>query len=383
VSDAKNEKAAKELVTKAVTAVVLDDPFFGYMLLRMDILCDSGLNPPTMCTNGKFIKYHPDFVLKHGLAKTKGVLRHEVMHIAMCHHVRRQQRESGKWNMAADYVINAIGKEAGWDLPEDGLFNDKYKDYTTEHVYELLPDGPGGGGGGLFGPVWNHGAVEDHPDSGSDESTQRQLEEDIKIDVLQAANAAKIRGKLPAYLERLANEIRKARLPWKELLARFILQQQRNDYTWMKPNKRFIEDGMYLPTLYSEGVGKLVVAVDTSGSIGQEELNVFLAELNGILEQTRPEEVTLIPCDAEVYPQYVKKYTPQDFPITSPKLGGGGGTDFCPVFAHVEKEGLIPVCLIYLTDMYGPFPDIPPPYPVLWIATSEIEGPFGQTVRLN
>lgn len=377
----KNETKAKEIVTKAVSAIVLDDPFFGYMLLRMDIICDDGIVPPTMCTNGMYIKFHPDFVVEIGVAKTKGVLRHEIMHVAMCHHVRRQQRHSGKWNMATDYVINGIGKEAGWDLPEDGLFNDAYTNFTSEHVYELLPDMPAGGG--LFGPQWNWGGVEDHPDAGKDESTRNQIEEDTKIDVLQAANAAKLMGKLPAHIERLANQIRKAKLPWKELLARFVLQQQRNDYTWLKPNKRFIEDELYLPTLHSEGVGKLIVAVDTSGSIGQEELTTFLAELNGILEQARPEEVTLIPCDAVVHRKYIQVYTPQDYPIQPPTLGGGGGTSFVPVFEHVEKENINPVCLIYLTDMIGTFPKHSPSYPTLWIATSEVEAPFGQTVRLN
>jgi len=174
-----------------------------------------------------------------------------------------------------------------------------------------------------------------------------------------------------------------AKLPWKELLARFILSQQRNDYTWMKPNKRYIEDGIYLPVLHSEGVGKLVVAVDTSGSIGQEELNKFLGELNGILDQSRPESAVLIPCDAAVDAEFVRTYAPEDYPITSPKLGGGGGTDFTPVFDYVKEQNIDPVCLIYLTDMMGTFPEAPPPYPTLWIATSEIQGPFGQTVRLN
>ena len=373
--------AGSTLMTKAVTAVVLDDPFFGYMLLQMEIIQDGNLSPPTMCTNGRVLKYHPDFVLKIGLAQTKGVLRHEVMHVAMCHHLRRQQREPKKWNAAADYVINAIGKEAGWDLPEEGLHDPQYKDFTTEHVYEILPETPGGDG--LFNPPWNFGGFEDHPGAGTDEATDRQLEEDVKLDVLQAANAAKIMGKLPAHIERLANEIRKAKLPWKDLLARFVMSQMRNDYTWMKPNKRFLEEDIYLPMLYSEGVGKVVVAVDTSGSIGQHELDTFLAELNGILQHAMPEEVTLIPCDAAVDPTYITKYTAQDFPIKSPKLGGGGGTNFCPVFEYVEEQNLQPVCLVYLTDMFGTFPQNPPPYPVLWIATSDQVGPFGQTVQLN
>ena len=127
----------------------------------------------------------------------------------------------------------------------------------------------------------------------------------------------------------------------------------------------------------------MVVAVDTSGSIGQHELDTFLAELNGILQHAMPEEVTLIPCDAAVDPTYITKYTAQDFPIKSPKLGGGGGTNFCPVFEYVEEQNLQPVCLVYLTDMFGTFPENPPPYPVLWIATSDQVGPFGQTVQLN
>lgn len=382
--DAKTEdKRAAELMTKAVAAIVLDDPFYGYMLLRQEIKQDPTLE--TAATNGAWIKYNPEFLKKLTLPQIKGLLKHEVMHICHMHHLRRQNRDPRKWNYATDYVINAHLKQAGVALPEGGLIDTQYADYSSEHVYNILPEPPDGNMGA---PSWNFGGVEDAPDlydaSGNvNEVIQHQMEEDVKVDVLQAHNTAKIMGKLPAGIDRLVESIRESRMPWRQILARFFRATSKNDYSWLRPNRRFLAHGIYLPSLHSEALGPIVIGVDTSGSIAGPELEQFFGCINGILRQTRPETVHVVYCDAEVANTQVFKA--EDYPLTSKKMkpAGGGGTDFRPVFEYVKEKRINPCALLYLTDMYGSFPDKAPNYPVIWCATSEKKAPFGKTLEIK
>lgn len=374
-----SNKQAAELVTKAVTAIVLDDPFYGYLLLRQEIEPSDEI--PVAATNGKRIIYNPKKIREMTPAQIKGLLKHEVMHIAHMHHLRRQSRDPNKWNQAADLVINAILIESGVTLPEGGLVDPQYKDYSTEHAYNLLPDLPESESG-ASSPSWNWGEVQDAPGS-ENEETRQQLEEDCKIELIQAANTAKMMGKLPAHIDRLVNQIRESRMPWRQILARFFRATAKSDYSWMRPNRRFLASGLYLPSLHSEALGPVVIAVDTSGSVAGPELEQFFGCINGILRQTKPEAVHVLYCDADV--NTVQIFKASDYPIKPDRFKpvGGGGTDFIPVFEYVKKNRINPVALLYLTDMYGRFPDKAPSYPTIWCATSEIKAPFGKTLCLS
>lgn len=376
------DKKAAELVTKAVAAIVLDDPFYGYLLLRQELVQNP--NTPTASTNGVRIQYNPTWLKTLSLPEIKGLLKHEVMHIAHMHHLRRGQRDPGKWNHAADLVINAHLVEAGVTLPAGGLIDKQYADHSTEHVYNLIPDQPpgSGNGGGSGGESWNFGGIEDAPGA-EDESVRHQMEEDCKIEVIQAANAAKMMGKLPANIERLVNIVRESKMPWRQILARFFRATSKSDYSWLKPNRRFLAHGIYLPSLHSEALGPVVVAVDTSGSVAGPELESFFGCINGILRQTKPEAVHVVYCDARV--QNVQVFKASDYPISVAKFKpkGGGGTDFNPVFDYVKDKKLRPTALLYLTDMYGSFPDKAPGYPTIWCATSKEKAPFGKTLEIK
>ena len=382
-----HDQKVADMVTKAVSAIVLDDPFYGYLLLRQEIIQVPGLK--TAATNGVRIAYDPEFIKPMSLSEVKGLLKHEVMHIAHMHHLRRQQRDAKKWNQAADYVINAHLVEAGVTLPAGGLIDPQYKDFSTEHVYNLIPDSPDGSGssggdgsGDDSNPGWNFGGVEDAP--GSDDDTVRsQLEEDTKVDIIQAANAAKMMGKLPQHIERLVEQVRESKMPWRQILARFFRATAKSDYSWLRPNRRFLASGIYLPSLHSEALGPVVIGFDTSGSVAGPEIEQFAGCINAILRQTKPEAVHVVYCDADV--QHVQVFRASDYPLTFKKLQpkGGGGTDFRPVFDYVKNKRINPVALLYLTDMYGSFPDKQPKYPTIWCATTEVKAPFGKTLQLK
>lgn len=371
---------AAEMVTKAISAIVLEDPFYGYLLLRQEIVQDPKVG--TASTNGQRIRYSPKFLKLQTISQIKGLFKHEVMHIAHMHHLRRQRRDPNKWNMAGDYAINGILHVAGVSLPDNGLFNDAWKDFGTEHIYNLIPDDEADAAGGNIFVLWNFGGVEDAP--GSEDPAQREImEQDVRQDVLQAINAAKIMGKMPLGLERLVESIRESRMPWRQILARFFRATAKGDYSWARPNRRWLPHDIILPSLHSDALGPLVIAIDTSGSIAQQELESFFGCVNGILKQTKPLSVHLIYCDAAV--GNVQVFKPDQYPLTLKqfKPSGGGGTSFIPPFEYVEEHKLHPCAMLYLTDMYGTFPDKPPRFPMIWCATTDQVAPWGKTIMIK
>jgi len=152
-----------------------------------------------------------------------------------------------------------------------------------------------------------------------------------------------------------------------------------SDYRWTPPNRRYIASGLYLPSVERQGVGEIVIAVDTSGSIGKRELEQFAGEISAISEEAQPEAIHVVYCDAAV--QSAQEFRPSEPVQLEPK--GGGGTDFCPAFNWVAENNIAPVCFIYLTDLCcHSYPEAPE-YPVLWVTESRRKAPFGETVRIG
>lgn len=231
------------------------------------------------------------------------------------------------------------------------------------------------------------GEVRDHPMTGNTPSESRddELSRELRISLAQALNQAGRAGgmgDLPAGLVRLTRDLIRPRLDWKHLLRRFIEQNAVSDYSWLPPNRRYAHMGLILPSLKNRELPEIVLAIDSSGSVSSRVLSLFCAELSAILADfdTR---VTAVVCDAEV--RQTLTFTRLDLPLRlDPE--GGGGTDYRPVFGHVDRLGLRPACLVYLTDLEcDRFPS-PPDYPVLWAAYGPGPGdapPFGEVVRVE
>lgn len=367
-----NKEVADQLI-RARTALILDHPFFGQLALRLKLVEDSSI--PTLCVDGKSVFYNPGFVANLSPALTRSALVHEVGHCVFEHIGQRNGRDPRKWNHAGDYVINAMIKDSGFEIGKGWLYNSAYAGMTTDEIYNLLPEDDGKGGG-QPGPGEPGGSLDKMTDG--DPSSNEVDATDWKIATVQAAATAKAMGKLPASMARFVDEMTTPKVDWRDVLRRFVTETSKNDYTWMRPNRRYASQGINLPTLYSESMGHIAVAIDTSGSIDQATLNAFGAEIKAIVGATRPIKTTVIYCDADV--NHVDEFEPND--ELHFDMYGGGGTDFCPPFALLEERGETPVCFVYLTDMYGSFPS-DPGYPVLWCATTDVVGPFGDTVRIE
>lgn len=399
---------AKERTLRAKIQLLLHDPFFGLILTSLKVVWTKAI--PTGATDGHNLYLNEDYVQSKTDAELKGLIAEEVLHVALGHCLRRGQREPRRWNIAIDYVIGHLLIDAGYVFgPECVIEKDrvakKYHGMSAEVIYDMLPDEPPeqqpqGGGQGPGQPDPNGipqsamgdqsygdlkpsgGQVIDAPEVKQGEAAVRQAEQEIKLMVHQAAMAqqAKMKGTMPAWMKTMIDEMMEPKVPWVDLLRRFFTAQFPADYTWARPNRRYVSRGIYLPGVVKEGIGELVIYWDSSGSC-ISEWPQFAGEVNYIIEDLHPTRVHLIQCDAAVG-SFVTLEQGESLPL---EVVGGGGSDFRPAFAAVEEAGIRPVAAIVLSDMYIDFPPDAPDYPVLLVSTTDTPGPDWGTehIRMN
>lgn len=394
-------------IQKARTTLLLDHPFFGTLLFRLG--GKTSRSVATMATDGVSLFYNPDFVDTLNAAELAGVLAHEVMHPALQHHTRRGDRDQARWNMACDFAINPMLLDAGLTLPKDVLIDDRFRGMSAERIYNLIEDdekqeSSSGQSESQVGngsnapkddslqndPCGNEPAVPSTPGGVGQVLDAPALEEaagpsiaeqarEWQIAVEQAETVAKAAGKLPGGAVRALEASQAAKVDWRELLRRAWSDPIPSDYSWMRPNRRHIWSGLYLPGVTSEGVGEIAIAVDCSGSVSSRQLGLFEAEVRSILGGQRPRLVHVLYFDAAV--QKVETYQAGQPVSLSPV--GGGGTDFRPCFDWLQERGIVPQILVFLTDLCGAFPSEVPPYPVIWASTESRRAPFGQVVPME
>jgi predicted metal-dependent peptidase len=397
------ETPTSRRIQKARTALVLDHPFFGSLLFRLkDCECRS---IQTMATDGLSLYYNPDFVETLNAATLAGTLAHEVMHPALHHHMRRSGRDPKQWNMACDFAINPLLVDAGLNLPDGVLLDNRFRGMSAEQIYNLLeteaPQGsdskdqqsescgaessaeqPTAGNANEPSAPVTDGGIGQVLDALPQDEENPSLEEQGRawnIAVNQATTIARQAGRVPAGLNRTLEGAAESAVDWRELLRRLWSETLPADYSWMRPNRRHIWTGLYLPGVIREGVGEVAIAVDCSGSVSGRQLRLFEEEARSILEGQRPERVYVLYFDAVVHK--VEPYEAGQRIDLNPV--GGGGTEFGPCFEWLDERGIRPQALVFLTDLYGSFPPCAPAYPVLWASTGSQKAPFGEVIPMQ
>ncbi|WP_294557135.1 VWA-like domain-containing protein [uncultured Mailhella sp.] len=437
LSPAEREERALKALEKARSTLVLEHPFFGSLALRMRLCCDGSC--ADLWADGRTLACNPAYALAVSEKVLLGSLTHEVLHIALGHHVRRKGRDERLWNRACNYAVNAVLLEAGFSLPDGALFRPEYAGRSADDIYSWLArlqDGPshrakvtkeegdeislaaegsqglGGekgrenrassaaprkgekgsgtekGGTGRRKPEGRErgaegsfsGEVRDHPllKEGMGDEAREKAEQEADTALAQASREALRMGDMPASLTRLVKKRLHPVLSWRDMLARFLEQCSDNDYTWAQPHRRYVHEGLYLPSRREARLASVALAVDASGSVDAELLSRFCTELSGLLSDF---DATLFVLYHDVRVNACAVYTRADMPFT-PVPVGGGGTDYRPVPERLEEEGMLPSCLLWFTDLEcDRFPE-EPPYPVLWIVPEQprVLPPFGETV---
>ena len=328
---------------------------------------------PTACTNGRDEFYGREFVDGLNDAELRFLVLHEVYHKLYKHLTtwRWMYDEHPKMaNVACDFVINVqimdeLGRDGWVKMPEGGCYDDKYRGWDAAQVFRDLqkrsPPQEGGGGGqgqpGQSGSGMPSGIPEgfdQHDWDGAQEMTEaekqdlaREIDEALRAGVLAA-------GKTGSGGDRSFEELLAPQVDWREVLREFIQTTcAGKDYsTWKKPNRRYMGAGYYMPSGISEQIGEIVVAIDTSGSIGDRELSVMLSEVKEIADTVHPEAVRLLYWDTEVCADEHYEGDAMANIAQSTKPAGGGGTMVECVPQYLQDKQIKAQCVIVLTDGY-------------------------------
>lgn len=375
------DKAAADVMTRARISLLLDEPFFGALAMRLILVQNP--NIPTLCVDGKTMQYNPGFVKSLTSSLVKSACAHEVLH-CVHHHCgdalksRIGGRNPRKWNWACDYVVNAQLKDAGFELGSNWLHDPQYAGMGAEQIYSMIPEPPPNAGPAGDDPT-QPGPLDEVLSPSADPKDVDENVHEWKIATKQAAAAAKGVGKLHGSLDQFVEKLFHNKIDWRQELRRFVTETSKGDYSYARMNRHMQAAGFFLPGLHSESMGPIVIASDESGSVGLDIMAAFGAEITAIHQDLRPPKITLMHFAVEV--GKIEEFGPDDEFVL--KRYTNGGTSFVDAIKRAEEMDVPPICMIFLTDLEGRFPANPPPFPVLWVTIVEHEAPFGEVLFLE
>ena len=358
--------------------------YSGVLMIGKTEVKDEGC--PTAYTDGRNTAYGRKFVDKLSESDLKGLILHENLHKAFRHttvwkHLYKEQAKLA--NMACDYVINLMIVDADdganeVTLPEGGLLDEKYRGMDAGTVYRMLKEDAESGEGG-------EGGFDEHgweSAEGMSPEEKEQLARDVDQALRQGAILA---GKMKGNVPREIGDVLTPKVDWREALREFITSfcVDKDESTWRRPSRRWIGDDVYMPSLIGESVGRVVVAIDMSGSIGSDEVSQFLGEVRDICDRVKPEGIDLLYWDTDVCQHEKYEQDQLDNLLGSTKPRGGGGTNPQCIVDYMSEKKIKAECAIVLTDGYVPNWGDGWSCPTLWGITTDAVSGVGKTVHMH
>jgi len=396
---------AEQRIQKAHVALMKDPKYCLYSGIFMVGKTEVDEKMPTAGTDGRNTYYGRAFVDKIDDRQLRSIILHENLHKAFRHittwkHLYDEHHQLA--NMACDFVINLMIHDSDPSgtfvkLPDSALLDEKYRGWDSGAVFKDLMQQAQGGSvhvksvGNPQGrdiPVEegsDYGGFDQHDWEGGkemDNEEKEQLARDIDQALRQGAILA---GKMKGNVPREVTDALEAKVDWREAMREFVTSfcMDKDESTWRRPNRRWIDQDVYMPSLIGESVGRIVVAIDMSGSIGTEEVGQFLGEVRKICETVKPEGIDILYWDTEVCSHEKYDQDQLDNLLSSTKPKGGGGTDVVCVPEYMRDHKIRAECAVILTDGYlggdwGKWD-----CPTLWGITSDITSSVGKTIRIQ
>ena len=358
----------EQKLIQAKTKLMLENPYFGTLVSSLSFEQNSNIASISH-QNNKFI-YNDEYLEVLTIDEITTHLANSAMHQALFHSTRGEGKISSIWKLASDYAINDLLIENGFVLPPLANYSSRFERLYAEEIYTIL--------------VGELDLSEDEEPKEEQEQQTEQFQEEIlnsedyELLLEQLTNKLEKQGDLPKGIERFVKTKRQAQISWRDELYRYVNSHAKSDYRMFPPSKKHLYRGIALPSIYGEEL-KIVVAVDTSASIDETLLELFLTELYEIMQIFPHYIIELIECDYQI--QNITRLTPLE-PLTT-TLKGGGGTDFYPVFEYIENMHEDFKFLIYFTDGMGEFPKYEPIIDTLWVMPTLQNIPFGNILTIN
>jgi len=347
-----------------------DSVFFATICMALEHKWDWDI--PTARTDGLSVSYNPDFFMALTKNERIGLVLHEILHVAFFHVSRGDNFTPYRWNMACDYVINLIIIRAGFTLPDGGLVNRKYSGMAAEEVYPLMPEED---------EAAAIGTMQDLGDPAADTenlSVQHQIDDILVQAAMQSKQQNNAAGTIPGQLERYVDRLLKPIVPWYRVLKNHMSQRAKSGYSYTRINRRAPDT--LLPSRYSVELCDIAFAVDSSGSVTEEEFSHYISESIHVLKTLKPKIMKFLQFDTEIKSVDNLK-TLRDFKKIT--FTGRGGTKIDPVMEWAAREK--PAVLIIFTDGCFKQPSINPKVPTVWVIDNnpEFTAPFGKVIHFN
>jgi predicted metal-dependent peptidase len=402
----------EERITKAKCQLLIHEPWFGQLAcyLTMHATNDLPIETPACVTLAGDMYYRSDWMDKLSDLEIKGIICHEIMHLAYSHLTRIQQRDANLFNIAADLKINLDIKKSGYMNLPDGLLIPVYDDWsyelpdgkmvtindidikTTEQIYEELNQqlppkqifmldliiGSGMGDKKGKGKVGKDLLEKINKRFSKSEIDNLAREWQGRVNTANQLS----KGSTPKGLLREMAALENPELSWLQIIQTRFSKNEKSK-SWRYPNKRWLP--MFFPANIKTKGLKSVIAIDTSGSMSETELSQALSEIWGLSQQFKTFQIFVVTCDAKIYDIFEVKNGNKNKLFDIIKLRGGGGTSSIPVFEMIKEKFRDTIdCLIFFTDLETDFPNKTPLYPVYWVSQyHEAKVPFGKIVKLR
>jgi predicted metal-dependent peptidase len=338
----------EEKLKTARIGLLIRQPFFGSMATNLEIIRDDNFD--TAATDGRNFYYNLAFIDSLTLKQTEFLFGHEVLHNVFEHHLRKEHRKMPLWNFACDYVVNDILIESKIGEPIENLLIDKkYSGWYAEAVYDDLMKNIDS----LDIEALLDKMLDEHMDSledkgrGLSESEKNEMRNKIRENLMNSIQTA---GNLPSGVDRYVSELTQPKLNWKELLRQDIQSTIKTDYSFYRPSKKGRTEGIVLPGSIKEHALDICIAIDTSGSISEEDLKIFLSEIQGIMSQYTDYTIRVWCFDTDVHNEQIYR-SDEGEDISTYKPKGGGGTLFEANWSYMRNNDITPKIFIMFTDM--------------------------------
>ena len=359
---------SQDKLETAKAKLMLEHPYFGSIATALNF--EKNDNIESFKSDGSHFEYNDEYLETLTINELEFTLANASMHYALSHKNRINNREGWLWQLATDYAINSMLIKNNMHPPQKINLDSRFDGLYAEEIYAILESEI---------DDKEHTNQEEKSHKGEKEQVSSADTESIDEEFLNKVNQKiKKQGELPKDFKRLFPELFADSIDWRAELHRYLNIHAKEDYQFFPPNKKYIHQGFALPSLKSELL-KIVVAIDTSGSIDTKLLAMFFAHFQAIMESFKSYEIDLIECDAKIQEHHI--FYPGD--TIEYKAVGGGGTDFRPVFEYVDRHISDVQLLIYFTDGLGTFPEKEPMFDTLWVMPEKAKVPFGEVLKLS
>ncbi|OUJ18709.1 putative metal-dependent peptidase fused to vWFA domain [Methanonatronarchaeum thermophilum] len=387
----------KKRLEKARIQLLINNPFFGHLANYFQFKENKTIKGP-IATKNKTIYYNPKNTTQYNNEELQTSIAHVIMHTALGHDWRQGNRNKKIWDTSTDQAVNHLLNASNFTLPKQTELKANFKDKSAEEIYaelkkqikeknnknqdkkqpnqkQIKEKNNQYKGASLENKIDSHETWEK-----TTKKQQKNNQEEWKRRMTEAAKHAEKEGQLPGTIERKVKKTTKPKINWRHQLRRYIIQHARDDYNWMRPNRRLLQYNIYYPSARNEKL-EIAVAIDTSGSISQNQLETFLSEVKEILNYTDNYKIILIACDAKI--QNYREITSEEttninktIQKFAENIKGGGGTKYSPVLEKLKNKQIN--ALIYLTDGKCNEKLKKPKYDVIWAISQQ-----GTTERIN